>query len=390
LQIPLLDAAGLQIRPNVPNVERDSAKRASSFALAALFVFLFSFFLSSCQHGQEPSGVSSLEGRIGQVIAARRGVRAEPVQVEVTAARPAAGGQLNRYVGRVEPSRSTLVTLPHGGTLVSLRVREGQRVGRGDILAEVKNEALQAAYDMAASTLRQAEDGFARVEKVYESGSITEQKYIEVLTQLEKARSSEQAARSALDECLVRAPYAATVSEVLAHQGTQVSPLAPLVRLVDAGRMEVTFAVPEGELASLSVGDSATVTVPAIGATFPAVLTVKGVVGSVLSHSYDCTLGGLPEVDGLMPGMICKVGLAAGGARDGVLLPASAVMTDREGRYVWTADSDGIVGKRHVVVGGFSGHDVVVTDGLGAGERVITKGSQKVSTGMKVKIELKL
>ncbi|MCR5139401.1 MAG: efflux RND transporter periplasmic adaptor subunit [Bacteroidaceae bacterium] len=355
----------------------------------SLLFLLLLFLFSSCQHGHEPAAVSRLEGRIGQAIAARRGTHPEPVQVDVTTVRPAAGGQLNRYVGRVEPARSTLVTLPHGGTLVSLRVREGQRVGRGDILAEVKNEALQAAYDMAASTLRQAEDGFARVEKVYDSGSITEQKYMEVKTQLEKARSSEQAARSALDECIVRAPYAATVSEVLAHQGTQVSPLAPLVRLVDVGRMEVTFAVPEGELASLHVGDSATVTVPAIAASFPAVLTVKGVMGSALSHSYDCTLGGLPEVDGLMPGMICKVGVAMGGAADGVLLPASAVMTDREGRYVWTADSVGIVGKRHITVDGFSGHDVVVTSGLKAGERVIVNGSQKVSTGMKVKLELK-
>ena len=340
--------------------------------------------LSSCQHGDEQA-VSKLEGRISQVIATRRNARTEPVRVEVTAVRRAEGGKQVGYVGRVEPARSTLVNVPHGGTLVALRVREGQRVSQGDILAVVKSEPLQAAYDMAVSTRRQAEDGFARVQKVYDSGSITEQKYIEVQTQLEKARSSEQAAQSALDECTVCAPFTATVSEVMGHQGTQVTALSPLVRLVDVGRMEITFAVPEGELASLRVGDSAMVAVPAIEKEFPAVLKVKGVVGSALSHSYDCTLGGLPEVDGLMPGMVCKVSLVTSKRGAGVLVPASAVMNDREGRYVWTADSMGVVEKHRVTVDGFSGHDVVVTEGLMEGERVIVHGSQKVSTGMKVK-----
>ena len=350
-----------------------------------LFLFFFLFTLTSCQQKEEQA-VSKLEGRISQAIAARRGPRTEPVTVSVQTVRPAEGGSRVGYVGRVEPARSTLVSLPHGGTLTSLRVREGQHVNKCDILAEVKNESLQAAYDMAASTLRQAEDGYARVRKVYDSGSITEQKYIEVQTQLEKARSAEQAARSALDECVVRAPFAATVSEVTGHQGTQVNALAPLVRLVDVGRMEITFAVPEGELASLCVGDSATVSVPAIEKAFPAVLKVKGVVGSALSHSYDCTLGGLPEVEGLMPGMVCKVSLITSKRGGGVLVPASAVMNDREGRYVWTADSTSIVGKRRVTVDGFSGHEVVVTEGLTAGENVIVQGSQKVSTGMKVKV----
>ena len=45
----------------------------------------------------------------------------------------------------------------------------------------------------------------------------------------------------------------------------------------------------------------------------------------------------------------------------------------------------GVVEKHRVTVDGFSGHDVVVTEGLMEGERVIVHGSQKVSTGMKVK-----
>ena len=345
-------------------------------ALASAFI--------GCKQSDEKS--ISFERRISQVIAARRAPRMEPVAVEVVSVTDAGGVSPVSYVGRVEPAKTTTVTLPHGGTLISVRVREGQRVHKGEVLAEVRNESLQSAYDVSVSTLRQAEDGFARVQKVFDSGTVTAQKYEEVKAQLERARAAERGARSSLEDCIVRAPFAGIVSEVTAHQGEQVSALAPLVRLVDVGRLEITFAVPEGELSTLALGDSAVVTVPAIAQTFPATLTVKGVVGSMLSHSYDCTLGGLPDVEGLLPGMVCKVALMRAEQAAGVLVPASALMNDVAGRYVWTADSNDVVAKQRVVVDGFSGRDVIVREGLRAGDRVIFKGSQKVSTGMKVKV----
>lgn len=348
-----------------------------------LIVFLAAL-LSGCQQVDKQSS-GKLEERISKAIQ-RRPPRTEPVLVGVVPARQAEGSQQTSYVGRVQTARNAVVSTPHSGILVRMAVRRGQRVKEGDVLAEVSSEYLQSAYDMAAATLEQAQDGFDRLQKVYESGSVTEQKYIEVRTQLDRARTAERAARSALDECVIRAPFAATVSDIAAEQGTRVDALAPLVRLVDTGRLEVTFAVPEHELSAIHVGDDAEVVVPALAESFHATVSIKGITASALSHSYDCTLSGLPSTQGLMPGMVCKVRLVAAG-QSGVLIPASAVLTDTDGRYVWLADSLGTVSKRHVTVGGFSGRDIVISHGLHEGEQVITKGSQKISSGMKVRIE---
>lgn len=289
------------------------------------------------------------------------------------------------YVGHVEAERSALVSAPYGGTVATLPVSTGQRVSQGTTLATLQSESVQAAYDMAAATLRQAQDGFERVQKVHAEGAVTEQKYIEIEAELQKATAAERAARKALDDGVVTAPFSGTVSEVMAERGVHVDAFAPLVRIVDVSRMEIAFEVPEGEFASVAVGDSAVVTVPALGRQFTAIVVRKGITASALAHSYGCTLGGFEVATDLLPGMVCKVQLLAQG-QSGVLVPASAVMTGLEGRYVWTADEQGRVDKRLVTVDGFAGKDVVVTSGLADGDRVITEGTRKVSTGMTVTV----
>ena len=311
--------------------------------------------------------------------------RESEVTVRVATARRAEGVGGVRYVGRVEPARSSLVSATHGGTLRRIAVRSGQTVRKGDVIAEVESATVQASLDMASATLAQARDGYERARRVAESGAVTEQKMVEIRTQLERAEAAERAARNAVEECTVRAPYAGVIGEVMAEEGTHTEPLGAIARLMDISSVEVCFDVPEGELRGLSVGDTAVVEVPATGLTTRGVVTRRGMVAAPLSHTYECAVGCLEEADDVLPGMVCKVALKAAGA-EGLLVPASAVRTDMEGRYVWALDEGDRVWKRYVVVEGFAGTCVVVREGLDEGQRVVTDGARKVSTGMHVEV----
>lgn len=307
--------------------------------------------------------------------------------VSVTAQRVHRADHLSQagYVGHVEAARSVLVSAPYGGTVATLPVAAGQKVARGATLATLQSESVQAAYDVAAATLRQARDGYERVQKVHAEGAVTEQKFIELEAELQKAVAAERAARKTLDDGVVTAPFSGTVAEVMVDCGVHVDAFAPLARIVDVSTMEIAFEVPEGEFASVSVGDSALVTIPALDRQLRAAVVRKGITASALSHSYGCTLGGFSTPADLLPGMVCKVQFAAQG-HSGMLVPASAVMTGMEGRYVWTVDEQGRVAKRLVTIDGFAGKGVVVSDGLAEGERVITEGMRKVSSGMSVTV----
>ena len=308
---------------------------------------------------------------------------AKPVEVAVLRALPVQNEGSVCYVGTIEASGTTSITARVPGTLVYIPAKAGRKVAEGEVIARIESQSAISAYESAKAALAQAEDGWERVNKVYETGTVTEAKYIEIKTKVEQARASEAAARKTLDECTLKAPFSGIVEDVALSAGVQVNPGDIIMEIIDISRPEVHFPLPENEFANLKTGAKATVTIPAAGRDFDAVLTAKGATASHLSHSYDCTLAIKGNTAGVMPGMVCKVYFREDGVVQRVV-PASAVKTDMSGRYVWTV-CDSTVGRKYVKIAGYMGDGVVISDGLDSTDMVIIEGSRKVSTGMKVK-----
>ena len=326
-------------------------------------------FVSSCD---------KLRGLRGKAEATR-----EKVVVKVLSVGKAEAEGTCAYVGRVEASRTIMLTAPASGSLVSLKVHEGQAVSHGQLLAEIESRALNSSLKMARASYDQATDAMERLEKVYGSGSVPEIRMIEMQTNLSKAEAAVEAASAAVEDCRVKAPMAGVVSDVNVVAGSELTLGAPMFRIIDTKSLEIHFPLPEKEVVKVRVGTSAKVYVPAIDRHFDARLTNRAAVPSRLSHSYDCTLVLSRPSDELVPGMVCKVSISAPSDEASVVVPASAVMTGSDGRYVWTVN-DGTVFRRNIGVGGYEGNGIVVSEGLEPGDFVVIEGVRKISTGMKV------
>lgn len=326
--------------------------------------------------------VVSAAGCKGRVVSLRQApTPSKPVTVKVQEVHIGDISGNTVYVGSLSASRSATLTAPAPGTLEHLSVKEGSKVTKGQSLGKIRSESVESAYKAASSRLAQAEDGLKRATKVYESGALAEVEYIGIKTKVEEARAAEAAARDARDRCNLMTPLTGVVEKIWGIEGGDVSISQPILSVIDLGSIEVRFSVPEGEYHLYNVGTQAFVEIPALSKTLGGRLESKGLVASSLSRSYDFRVS-IPKPDGLMPGMVCKVSLKTDGAI-GTVVPASAVMTDSHGRYVWTATS-GIVDKKYVTPDGFSGDGIVVSEGLQEGDLVIVSGASKVSTGMKV------
>lgn len=289
----------------------------------------------------------------------------------------------SRYVGETVPDKEAVVTASYPGRLVTLNVKKGDRVQKGSVLAEISSQSVRSSLEIAEATLRQAEDGYERVRQVFDKGGVSQVQMVDIETKLAKAKASAEAARQALEDCRLTAPFSGVVSEVLAERGEEVGPAQPLVYIIDVSALRVRIAVHENEINRLARGALASVEIPALGLSdIPARVSDKSMVPSALSHSYDCTLEFLSRPKGLMPGMAAKATFSVDGTT-AITVPASAVQMDREGKYVWLSD-EGTVRKARITAGGYQGRSVVVESGLEPGDKVITAGYQKVSTGMKV------
>ena len=310
----------------------------------------------------------------------------DPVRVKVIRVEKQPVLSTKTYVGRVESATDITVSSPFSAKLVSIKVKPGQTVREGDILAELYSEHVETMFTSAQATVNQAQDAYDRLMKVKDNGSVSELKMVEVQTQLSKAQAALRSATKSKEDCIVRAPVSATVGEIKVKAGEELSVMQQILRLVDLESLEVSIDVPEMELALYDKGSKALVSVPALGEdALEASLTEKAVSSSVLGHSYKCRLSLSRHPEDLRPGMIAKVRFR-GEKREAIAIPSSIIRRDDKGAYIWVVAGDGLVQKRRILTGDFCGSGVIVESGLQVGDRVVCEGMSKISTGMRVSI----
>ena len=318
-----------------------------------------------------------------QVATSPAPVKVKVMQVELSTL---SGGQ--EFSGTVEESSGSSLSFPVAGTVEQIRVTAGQRVRKGELLAVLDKVSLQSAYEAAAATLEQATDAYERLRQLHDSNSLPEMQWVEVQSKLKQAQSTERIAKKNLADGQLYAPFSGVISEKNVEVGQNVMPGQPVVKLVNVHPVKVTIAVPENEIAGITLGMPVSVEVPALGSrTFPGKIAEKGITANPLSRTYEVKAT-LENADGaLMPGMIGTLALEAKEAATAILLPQPLIQTDESNRpFVWI-HQDGKAQKRFLTLGGLTRHGVIVTGGLKPGDQVLTEGQQKVSHETAITLE---
>lgn len=310
----------------------------------------------------------------------------DSIGVEVLVVSSGINPSTRDYVGEVGSEAEVDLAFPLGGTLTKLAVHNGQYVRKGDVLAEVDGTTAKSLHNTALATLRQAEDAYNRLQKVHEEGGISDVRWIQMATDLEKAKQSEIAARQRVEQSLLKAPFDGIVSCPNRHVGQDMKPLESFGRLIDLGRLRIGFSVPEQEIGLLAVGSEAVATIPSLdNRELRLRISDKSLLANPMGHTYKVygtIVSGKKE--GLLPDMVAKVRMDIQTV-DGIVIPAKCVQTMPEGTIVWVVNG-GRAYHRLVMIREFVRSGVLVESGLEVGDTVVTAGQQKLYTGAKVEL----
>ena len=308
-----------------------------------------------------------------------------PVRVmEISASNSVSG--LN-YVGTVGESSSLALSFSLPGSVEQVLVSEGQRVQKGQLLAVLSSGISQNAYDVALATLRQAQDGYDRLYKLHQGGSLPDIKFVEVETGLQQAKSMEAIARKNLEDCKLYAPQSGIISKRSVEPGENTLPNSPAFTLIAVERVDIKTPIPENEISGIQLGQMATVVVPALdNREFHGKIGKKGISANPISHTYEIGITVDNPQSLLMPGMVGKVSIQSGTGGEQIIVPNRVVQITHDGKhFVWMAD--GLAAKRRfVTVGPLADTGVVIADGLKVGDLIIIDGYHKVSEGMQISI----
>jgi RND family efflux transporter MFP subunit len=242
--------------------------------------------------------------------------------------------------------------------------------------------------------LRAAQAGYTAAERAYErqqrlaaEGIVPKKDAEAASAELARARAEVEAARRSSQLSVLRSPISGVVTRMNATLGATVDPAQPLVEVSDPGAVDVLLmATPTdaarvrvGAKAALSAGSTASGESLGIG-------SVVDIAGAVDSASRGVAI----RVQAPTTRRPLKIGETVFGAiaiatrTDAIVIPNEAIVPDGEHFKVFVVDAQGIAHEREVKVGGKNEKGVEITEGLTAGERIVTYGAYGVTDSAKV------
>ena len=302
------------------------------------------------------------------------------MRVKTMVITPQAALSTSRYVGTIEPIHETPLALQTTGRIVSVDVKNGDHVRKGQAILSVDNTQALNALKGAEAAYIHAKDGHTRASRVHTKGVVSDQKMVEIESQYAQAKSLYEAAKQQLKECTLIAPCDGIISGLETEKGQTVIPGTQLCSILDISGFCVRFTVPEGEINGITdEGMKGIVECAAVGEIFPIHITEKSASANPVTHTYTvvATIDGGTDV--LRSGMVAKVQIQPQqpSADERIVIPTKCVLLKPEGHTIWVVEKGRAV-RRIITVEGYQADGVRVLSGLQTGDTLITEGYQKL------------
>ncbi|MEB3236018.1 MAG: efflux RND transporter periplasmic adaptor subunit [Candidatus Sericytochromatia bacterium] len=193
-------------------------------------------------------------------------------------------------------------------------------------------------------------------------------------------------ARAGVGDYVLAAPFTGVVAALEVREGDMVTPGSRVAQLVDPTVFEIRTAIDEADILKVAVGQEAVVALDALpDATWSARVVRVAPRTDPVAKTAEVALRLDAPPARLMEGLTASVNLVTA-RREGLVVPASALVRQERATWVWTVGPDGALATASVKAGATSGETVEITGGLEAGARVVARADNSLKAGRKVKV----
>lgn len=305
-----------------------------------------------------------------------------------------------KAVGTVEARSSVEVRTRVGGELLKVHFQEGQDVRKGDPLFTIDPAPFQIALRQAEARLQKnlalaasAREKERRYQVLTGEGLISQQEYDLLKAEAESLEASVAADRASLEDARLQlgwsritAPLTGRTGSLLLHAGdlVQANGSQPLVIIHQVEPIDVSFTLPERELSrvkqALSAGNLPVAALIPGAEETPANGTLTFIDNAVDTQTGTIRLkASFANSDRrLWPGQFVAVLMTLATFEDATVVPAAAVQTGQQGAFVFIARADGTAEMRPVETGLTFEKTTIITEGVAAGEAVVTDGQMRL------------
>jgi HlyD family secretion protein len=206
--------------------------------------------------------------------------------------------------------------------------------------------------------------------------------------QLQSAKGKFMVAEAQLSYSEIRSPIDGAVTDRPLFAGEMTTAGTPVITVMDISQIIAKAHIAQAQAELLKAGDAATLTVPGVDDPVNGKVTLISPALDPNSTTVEVWVEAANPKQSLKPGTSVQLSMLAKAVPDALVIPASALLTAADGSTaVMVASPDGRAHQKPVRVGIRQGDQVQVTDGLQAGNQVVSVGAYGLPDNTKIKVE---
>ncbi len=328
--------------------------------------------------------------------------------IAVSVAIPATSQQqVINVSGQIESAQTANISTRVMGYITALKVKVGDRVAKGTLLATISNNDMLAKRAQADAMISEAEVALKNAQKDYDrftvlykqqSASAKElenvnQQYSSAKSRLEQAKQMKNEINATLGYTSLVAPFDGVVTQKLMDAGSMANPGMPILTVEQNGSYQVSASVPESLISQVREGANVAIAIDA------AHKMIKGIVSQINQSSQFSGGQYLIKVSisdkdkpGLFAGMYANLSIPVKQKsvnypeEDQVMVPLKAIEQKDQLTGIYTIGNNNTALLRWVRLGKVIGDQVEVLSGLAPHEQFIVSADGRLFNGATVKI----
>ena len=291
-------------------------------------------------------------------------------------------------------TRKNILILPEfQGTLEKVFVSEGQKVKKGQLLAEINDSGLNEQYEQMVIQAEFAKENFERTQRLWDNNIGSEMQYLKSKTDYEASKKMVDQMKDRLSKTKIYAPFDGEIDEIISNVGSNLIPgVSQILRLVNLDIIYAESFVSEKYISFIGEGTEAIVQIPLLNMDYRSSVNQTGNFINPSNRTFRIEVPVENFDNRIKQNLDAKIKINIYKKDDAIVIPLRIVREDALGKnfvYVMSEDNkEGVylTSKQFITLGNKSEDKVEVTEGLDLGDIVVLEGAYSVEDSQRVKL----
>jgi len=312
-----------------------------------------------------------------------------PAKFKFVGLKPVTSDKFDHFIrvqGKLDGDQNAAVFAEAPGTVSSKFADVGQKVIKGQVLAQIDDQQYRSQMQGLETQYKFASDLYDKQKRLWDQKIGSEVQYMQSKTNKESLEKQISSLRQQVDKFKIKSPIDGTIEECNIKVGGVVSPDPRLAayRVVAFKNLKVSAEVSEAYSAKVRIGDNLLVTFPDINKSYEAKVNFVSKYINPTNRTFLMETKLLDGINDLKANMLAIIQINDYHTDNAVQVPMNVVQTDLTGSYVYVIrpkDKFSAAYKQPVVLGNSYNGVAEVLQGLKIGDKIISIGYQELVDG---------